>query len=110
MRAENIIWISEPSQPYDEKNKRWPKWTYWKFKTKEYDLLYIMNEEDHEVYLAEKELLEFFEKSLYNGFFHVRSEIPKLIKLIEKYGDLREEKGRSDVNEAWAEERSGASL
>lgn len=104
MRAENLTWIGEPSHPYDEKLKTWPLWTLWpfksKFKGKECDTQFVMGIKEHEVYLAEKELLE---KLTHWGVYEGGPARPELVKLIEAYGDKREEKGRDDVEEDMAE-------
>ena len=114
MRAENLTWIGEPTDKYDEKHKCWPRWTLWPFKTKfdgkECDTRFVMNETDHDVYLAEKAILE--ELSGYVGDTD-ETKTPdrkKLLALIEAYGDKREEKGRHDMSEDWAERDAGAGV
>lgn len=104
--AETLVWIGEPSDEYNKKYKMWPKYTLWPFKIKDCDTPFYMNEVDYEVYLAEKALLDQF-----FGAIIAQGESRKtLIKLIETYGDKREEKGRHDVNEDWAESRAGESV
>jgi hypothetical protein len=66
-----------------------------------------MNAQEHEIYLAEKAILEHpaFKQLTFKP--EMRKE---LLVLIEKYGNEREQKGRDDVNEDWAESDAGASL
>jgi len=111
MRAENLIWIGEPTNKYDEKYKRWPQYTLWPFKAefngKKCDTIFYMNETEHEVYLAKKKLLDGL---THWGIYEGGPARPELIKLIEEYGDKREEKGREDVHEGWAELKAGSGL
>ena len=108
MRVENLTWIGEPSYPYDKKLKMWPRWTLWPFKIKDCDMVFYMNKDDYEIYQAEKAILD----NLNLILLPEQKEFvrPELMKLIEAYGNKREEKGRSDVREDWAESDAGASL
>lgn len=111
MRAGNLTWIGEPTNKYDEKLKMWPHWTLWPFKAKfdgkTCDTVFYMNERDYEVYLAEKALLE---KLTHWGIYENGPARLEIIKLIEIYGDIREKKGRYDVNEDWAEKDAGEGM
>lgn len=101
MLADKITWMGEPSYPYDKRFKRWPQWTLWPFKMKDRgDLTHYMTEHQYNIYLAEKRLIELLPLPGYSA----------LLGLIEAYGDHREEKGRHDVNEEWAERDAGAGL
>ena len=109
MRAENLIWIGEPSEPYNKRLAMWPRWTIWPYRMKydgvECPSVFYMDEGAHEVYLAEKAILDYISHS-----WSVDDKVSILLKLIEEYGDKREEKGRSDVRDDWAESRSGESV
>ena len=104
MRAENVTWIGEPSN--EKRYNRWPQYTLWPFKTKfdgeDCDTTFYMNEVSHEVYLAEVVILEQLK------LVQMSPETRKaLITAIDNYGDKREEKGRFDVQEDWAESGEG---
>ena len=109
LRAENLIWISEPSEPYDEKYGMYHNYTTWQYKMKfdgvDCDTPFLMGVEEHEVYLAELEVIKAVK---------LLCQMPRvyrsLLDTVEKYGDAREEKGRSDVYGDWAEADAGASL
>ena len=102
LRAENLTWIGDPSQPYDKKYKRWPHWTVWPYKMrfdgKECNTPFIMGIEEHEVYLTEEQVLKEVGK-LKISLLQCRI----LLDTIEKYGAAREQKGRDDVEENMAE-------
>jgi len=104
MLAERITWISEPTTEDKKYYKRfgfWPKYMLRQFTTVDGKTTYYMNEDQYKIYLAELELLELINK------FPNKHE---LIKSIENYGDRREEKGRQDVEDDWAEADAGGSL
>lgn len=107
LKAENLIWIGEPSRPYDKKYNRWPHYTHWPYKMRfdgeDCDTPFLMGEEEHNVYLAEVEIL-------------LKVDALKLTKrralldTIEAYGDTRSEAGRREVAEDWAEANAAEGL
>lgn len=103
--------VSEPTIHMKKHFDRWgyyPQDAYWTYKASfldksgemvKDDTLYSMNELEYNIYVAEIAILR---------------ALPELTseqkKLIINYGDQREERGRRDVETAWAEERAGADI
>ena len=125
LRAEQVTWISEPTpeeKKHYEKYSRWPHTMLWQFtaqfenrqthKMEPLDMKCYMGVEEHEVYLAELELLkQVGEIEHVLEPMRLQAKMKRaLLDAIEKYGNAREQKGRDDVNEEWAERDAGASL
>ena len=100
-----IVWVGEPSMPYDKKLKMWPQYTTWPYKIRGDDSTFIMNEDAHEVLLAEEKIKKAF-LDLHMG----HAAIEPLVKAIEAYGDAREQKGRHEVEENYAEQAAEKDL
>ena len=122
-RAQGLTWISEPTDEEKKHFKKfgfWPKWMLWRFKSKfenretkqleECDTVFYMNEREHNIYLAEKAILDYIDTQIYRGGIRFKDQKVELLTLIEKYGEAREEKGRYDVHEDWAESDAGESV
>lgn len=97
-KAENVVWVGEPSIPFNEKQQRWNQYTTWNYKTRDYEGILCMSIEEHEVYLAEKALFKIFSFSFEKRHCSDR----KLIDLIITYGEKVAEKAANDVYDDFA--------
>jgi hypothetical protein len=109
LRAEQLVEIGTPSAKptVREGHTYWPQWTTWPFLMSDGKNSWngLMDEEEYNIYLAEKVILEQLK------LIPMKPETRRaLLDAIEKYGSEREEKGREDVREDWAESDAGASV
>ena len=95
LSVERITWVGEPSAP-KMKRGHWPQYTIWDFKAKDTAREWegVMGVEDHDIYLAEVEVLKIVD---------VLKLSPKLrralLDTVETYGDARNDKGFRDARD-----------
>jgi len=102
MRAEHVTWIDSWT-PEEVKHKKrlgsYPKWAIVQYKTNQSDLPYYMNREEYEIYLKEKDVLKALKRITTNS-----DDFTELVKLVEAYGEAREQQGREDAIDGMSED------